>query len=390
MFSLGQAVRQWVRQYGKDKTVERVKEGIKEKKINTKNLVLGSLAQGMMGDRWTKSLSRPSRALEAAEAVDVSAFTDITGQILVTEVQEAYNSPEFIGDKLMRVIDEGAPFNLGEQIVPMVSNVLDGPTQLNAGQSYPSTQMIEDWVSYPAVGKYGEILQIFLETVLADRTGQIPDSAAKLGRRARLDREERQLKVVLGLVNNFKWKGTSYNTYLTSGNWINKVTGQTTSGGDYTIINTVEQLFAQMTDPYSGKPIDIQPSSLLCMPEARYDFKRIMQATTVRVGNTATSGGIQGESPNPLDQEYPIYSSKIARALLVASGVSAANVRNYWYLSDSMKAFIYRQILPWEVIEAPPTNELDFNNDVVMRIKVREMGVAGVANPRYSAQSIGS
>ncbi len=390
MRSLGLAVKQWNKEFGKEKTIERVKEGLGNGKINSKAIRLGGLAEGLLGESWAQKLSRPLRALEATEAVDASAFQDITGQLLVTEIQQAYNAPEFIGDKLMRVIDEGAPVNLGEMKVPKISDVLDGPTQLQPGQKYPATQMVEDWISYPAVGKFGEVMNIFLETVLTDRTGQIQESAAKLGRRGRYSREERQLQVIMGITNPWKWKGTAYDTYQATTPYINVKSGQTVSSGDFTIINEVEQLFAQMTDPYSGKVIDVTPTGLLCMPESKYSFKRILQATTVRVGNTATSGGIQGESVNPLDVEYPLYSSKIARQVAIDSGVSAANVKNWWFLADFNKAFVYRQILPWEVIEAPPTNEHDFNQDIVMRIKVREMGVSAVHDPRYAAKSYGS
>jgi hypothetical protein len=391
MRNLGNAIKQWIREYGKEKTMERVKEGLTTGTIKSREIRLGGLADGLLGETWATKLSRPLRALEAVEAVDASAFQDITGQLLVTEVQQAYNSPEFIGDKLMRVIDESAPFNLGEQVVPKISNVLDGPSRLQPGQPYPSTQMVEDWVSYPAIGKFGEVLRIFLETVLTDRTGQIQESAAKLGRRARLDREERQLSVILGLTNNFKWKGTSYNTYQPTTPWINVKSGQTVAGASHSIINEVEQLAAQMVDPYSNKPIEINPTGLLCMPESKYDFKNILRATSVTVGPYATSGDNRiNNAPNPLDVEYPLYSSKIARALVIASGVSAANAKNWWFLADFQKAFIYRQVLPFETIEAPPTNPDDFNQDVVMSVKVREMGAAGTHDPRYAFKSYGA
>jgi len=233
-------------------------------------------------------------------------------------------------------------------------------------------------------------MNVTLEAVMTDRTGQIQDTAAKLGYRARYDLEEQQLSVVLGIVNNFSWKDTNYTTYLAGGsNWINKFTGQVVTGATFQIINNVEQLFAQMTDPYTGKVIAINPTGLLCMPESKYDFKNMLRATTVRIGSFGTTNpNRQGEAPNPLDVEYPLLTSKIARQLLINSGVSSTNVVNYWYLADWKKAFVYRQMLPWTVLEAPPGNPSDFEQDIVMRIKVRRMGQTGVKDPRFAAQSI--
>lgn len=409
MIELGRAVRAWNRDYGPQNTLARVREalGIADRRATPdeaarvrsarkidpmREVRLGGLAEGLLGHDWQSMLSRPVHALEATEAVDASAFTHITGQLLVTIVQEQYQAPEFIGDQLVDTVDEPAPVNLGEHKVPMVSQIIDGPSLVEPTMPYPMSKMVEDWVSYPAVGKFGEIMNVSLEAVMADRTGQIQDTAAKLGYRARYELEEDQLSVVLGLTNNFSWKGTSYNTYLSSGsNWINKTTGNTVAGGSYDLINTVEQLFAQMTDPYTSQVIAVNPTGLLCMPESKYDFKNILRATTVRIGAFATSSpNRQGEAPNPLDVEYPLLTSKIARALLVASGISSSNVKNYFYMADWKKAFVYRQIMPWTVIEAPPGNEADFQQDIVMRIKCRRMGKTGVKNPRYAAQSIGS
>lgn len=391
MIEVGRTVRDWNRRYGVRKTCERVQEAFDNNQIDKyKGVTLGGLAQGLLGYNWRDIVTRPVHVLEATEAQDASAFAHITGQLLVTIVQEQYKAPEFIGDRVVDTIDEPIPVNMGVHKVPKISQVVDGPSLVEPGMPYQASRLVEDWVSYPAVGKYGEIMNVTLEAVMTDRTGQIQDTAAKLGYRARYDLEEQQLSVVLGITNNFSWKDTGYTTYLSSGsNWINKSTGQVVTGATFQIINNVEQLFAQITDPYTGKVIAVNPTGLLCMPESKYDFKNMLRATTVRIGSFGTTNpNRQGEAPNPLDVEYPLLTSKIARQLLINSGVSSANVVNYWYLADWKKAFVYRQMLPWTVIEAPPGNPSDFEQDIVMRVKVRRMGQTGVKDPRYAAQSI--
>ncbi len=396
MRSLGSTVRDWVRQHGADVAVTRAVESVREGHIDLRRINFAGLAAGLFGeDRAVRVLQgftqgQGSRALEAADAVDMSAFSNITGQLLVTEVQKGYESPEFIAKKLVRVMDEPTPANFDEHKIPLVSNVLEEPGDIQPMMEYPATQLVEDWISLPPLRKRGNVLRIALETIMSDRTGQMADAALKLGKRAGLEEDEEIWKVILGLDNSFKWKGTTYNTYLASGSWANVVSGATVAGGNWQIINAVEQKFAQMTDPYTGKPFEVTPNALVCMPESRYDFKRILKATSVRTGDITTSDGTQGEAPNPLDMDYPVYSSKIARKLLVDSGVTADNVKNYWFLGDFKQAFVYRQLLPLETIQAPPQTPEEFRQDIVMQVKVRRIARAGVWNARYTAKSYGS
>jgi len=197
-------------------------------------------------------------------------------------------------------------------------------------------------------------------------------------------KEYKILQVVLGITNNHNWNGNSLNTYLTTGSWINKLTGYSLS--DWTSVNTLEQLFVNMTDPVSGYPIMVEPKQMLVMPALKYTARNILNATEVRQtapGYATTGDPKQTVSANPLDQNYQILTSPHALKALVDSGVTAVNANRRVYLGDFKKAFVWREAKPLTIVEAPAGNPLEFNQDIAMAIKASWMGVAGVRDPRY-------
>ena len=214
-------------------------------------------------------------------------------------------------------------------------------------------------------------------------------------------REERILNTVLGLTGSYVY-GTAagaeatLNTYSTSAQagmtfgFINKVASYALS--NFASINTLEQLFYQMKDPNTGKPIDIfgPGMQMLVMPFQKYTASRILNpATTTKNGPFATSGDVeQLESPNPLDTNYGLLTSAHARNLLVTSGVAAATADKYVYLGNFKKAFVWREAKPMEVVQAPANNWAEFNQDIAVAIKASWWGSAGVTDPRYVVQGL--
>jgi hypothetical protein len=155
---------------------------------------------------------------------------------------------------------------------------------------------------------------------------------------------------------------------------------------DWTTINSLEQLFVNMVDPITGYPILVEPKQMLVMPALKYQARSIVNATEVRRANPgyATSGApIQNISENPLDRDYQIMTSPHAFKALTDSGVSASNANTRCYLGDFKKAFVWREAKPLTIVEAPPLNPLEFNQDIALAVKASWMGVAGVRDPRY-------
>jgi hypothetical protein len=139
-----------------------------------------------------------------------------------------------------------------------------------------------------------------------------------------------------------------------------------------------------MVDPVTGYPILIEPKQMLVMPALKYQARSIVNATEVQRGNYATSGEpVRTLAANPLDRDYQILTSPHALKALTDSGVTAANANGRVYLGDFKKAFVWREAKPLTVVEAPPLNPLEFNQDIALAVKASWMGVAGVRDPRY-------
>ena len=377
-------LKQVCEQNGVQATVNTLKEAFAEKKITAGDFSLRRMAEAFMGHNWTSVLeNRLGRVQESSEAVSASLFTAITGQLLVNEIKEKFKLASFIGDSLATTIPV-TNGNLGTQKVPYLSDVRDIGERLEEGEPYPQTQFAGQYITYPGVEKHGRICAVTMEAIYSDLTTQILDSARSVGTYLALTKEYKILQVILGVTNNHSWNGTSYNTYLTTGAWINKLTSFSLT--DWTSINSLEQLFVNMVDPVTGYPILVEPKQMLVMPALKYQARSVINATEVRRNNPgyATSGApIQNVSDNPLDRDYQIMTSPHALKALTDSGVSASNANTRVYLGDFQKAFVWREAKPLTVVEAPPLNPLEFNQDIALAVKASWMGVAGVRDPRY-------
>lgn len=386
--SLGHKLRESCRSNGLGNTLRFLSEAKREGKITDNQISLRNLAEGLLGSQWYESLSNPGRrVLEGSDAVDASTFSAITGQLLVDRVKEAYQYADRIGESL--VSTESIGQNLGEHKEPWLSRVNSmTDDKIQPGMPYPHTQFSPNYITYPAPVKYGQICAITLEMVRADLTKQAMDRASGVGESAALFKEELILKVVTGVTNNHSWNGTAYNTYQTTTPWINKVSSTTLNS--WQDVAALEKLLWEMTDPDTGKPIMIKPTGMLVMPENYYHVKNILKATNVRTGDypTSAASNVVADSPNPLEADYPVLKSNIARQLVVASGVSTTNVKHYVYLGDFKKAFVWREVEPMQVFEAPAGNPDEFHRDIAVQVKVRLWGVAAVRDPRYVVQAI--
>jgi hypothetical protein len=392
MASIGLGLKKFCTAHGPTKTADMLRESMVAGKITKNDIHIRELAENMVGPNWSTVLAGRWQGMrEAVEAVDASGFAAITGQLLVQEIKEKYNSVEFIGDQLMRTvpITNG---NLGPQRVPFLSDVVDAPVNLQPLQPYPATTFLAQYIDMPAPQKWGEICLLSAESVFADLTHQMYDSAGSCGYRTRLAKEERQLQVVLGIgpaatYGQFSWNGTTYSTYLTSGAWINQISGNLIT--DWTGLNAIEILAQQMLDPVTLKPIQINLNTALVMPAIRYTWAHILHATSVQTGPYATTGSpAQIRANNTLDLIYPTLFSKNAyHQLVTTGGLSATQANQYVLLGDFQKAFEYREVYPMRTVEAPPQNPWEFNQDVIFALKTQEMGVPCVRDPRYVFQS---
>jgi len=354
--------------------------------LEPEDFSLRDLAEGLIpdGHQWVRMLDPRSvgsvNILEAGEGVDVTAFLNVTGQVIYSKMLEAYTQEAFVVSKLVDTV----PTRLDGEKIPGIGRIKDEATEIHPGMPYPHVGLGEDYIETPSTTKHGLIVPVTKEAIFFDRTNLVLSRAAEVGEVLGLGKEKRLIDLVIGQTNNYKSKGTSYNTYQTASPWINELA--TNELVDWTNVDAAEQLFADILDPNTGEPVLVRPNTVLVMPAYRHAAYRIFKATEITF--TASGSATATTASNPLAQ-YTVADSALAYRRVVASGETAADAKKWWFLGDFRKAFAYMENWPITVNQSPLGSEADFSQDIVVRFKASQRGAAAVIDPRYVVKSTG-
>ena len=104
--------------------------------------------------------------LEAGDGVDVTAFSNITGQIVRTTILDAYTQEAFVLSKLVDTI----PTRLDGERIPGIGRISDEASEVQPGMPYPHLGFGEDYIDTPQTTKRGFIVPVTKEAVFFDRT----------------------------------------------------------------------------------------------------------------------------------------------------------------------------------------------------------------------------
>lgn len=374
---------------GPEKTVRHLSEALAEGQLKPEDFSLRDLAEGLVpdGHQWVRSLDPRNcgsvSVLEAGDGVDVTAFLNVTGQVVYSKILDAYRQEAFVISKLVGTI----PTRLDGEKIPGVGRISDEVTEVHPGMPYPHVGFGEDYIETPSTTKRGLIVPVTREAIFFDRTNLVLGRAAEVGEILGLNKEKRLIDLVIGAANNYRWKGTDYDTYYGAddgGPWVNALDDNELV--DWTDVDAVEQLFAEILDPNTGEPVLVQATTVLVMPAYRHAAHRVFNA--VEIDYAPTGSATTTVAPNPLGT-YRVRESRLAYHRIIASGVPADDAKTWWFVGDFNKAFAYMENWPITVTQSPAGSEADFNQDIVVRFKASERGAAAVLNPRYVVKCTG-
>ena len=372
---------------GPQKTVAHLSEALSQGQLRPEDFSLRDLAEGLIpdGHEWVRMLDpRNTRSLtivEAADGVDVTAFLNVTGQVIYAKILDSYQQEAFVVSRLVDTIST----RLDGEKIPGAAGIGDEATEVHPGMPYPHVGFGEDYIETPSTTKRGLIVPVTKEAVFFDRTHLILNRAAEVGEVLGLSKEKRLIDLVIGKTNNYRWKGTIYDTYQSAGPWKNTLGNNVLV--DWTNVDAAEQLFADILDPNTNEPVLVQPNTVLVMPACRHAAFRVFNAREITY--TADNSATTTVSANPLNR-YRVIDSRLAYRRLIASGEPADDAKKWWFLGDFKKAFAYMENWPITVTQSPIGSEADFNQDILVRFKASERGAAAVLNPRYIVRSTGS
>ena len=371
---------------GPRQTIAHLTEALEQGHLRPEDFSIRDLAEGLVpdGHEWVRLMDPRAagsvQVLEAGEGVDVTAFLNVTGQVIYSKIMDAYAQEAFVVSKLVDTI----PTRLDGEKIPGISGLAAEDAPIHPGMPYPSVGFGEDYIETPSTTKRGYIVPVTKEAIFFDRTHLVLSRAAEVGELLGLNKEKRLVDLVIGVTNNYKSKGTPSNTYLTSGNWINSQASNELV--DWTSVDAAEQLFADILDPNTGEPVLLSANTVLVMPAYKHAAHRVLGALEVHFN--PTSSETTTLAVNPLSN-YQVIDSRLAYRRIIASGETAADAKKWWFLGDFKKAFAYMENWPITVTQSAAGSEADFSQDIVVRFKASERGAAAVLNPRFVVKNTG-
>ncbi|MBW3600566.1 MAG: Mu-like prophage major head subunit gpT family protein, partial [Planctomycetes bacterium] len=282
------------------RTCDELLEGVQQGHLRVEELSLRGLFEALVEDgRKLVQLLDPRQSggtslVEAAGAVDTSAFSNITGQIVYSKALESFRDPAFLWPQLVETV----PTQLSGEKIPGIGRIGDQAETIGEGQPYPLAGLSEEYVETPETAKRGFIVPVTKEAIFFDRTGLVLRRAAEVARWLGVNKEKRVLDVVLGVENPYKRNGVENDTYLSSGDWVN--IKATNALEDWTDIEAAELLLDGMSDPNTGEPIAIMPDTLIVPTALKHTARRIVRAVSIaHVDNTAAADTVRTTSTNP-------------------------------------------------------------------------------------------
>jgi hypothetical protein len=380
---------------------------IESREVRLEDVSIRELAEATCGHEWVRSLHEsslrgqtrpvPIRFMEAGEGQDTTAFLNVMNQLVFTRIHQGWDEAGTDVDRLFTNV----PTMFDGEKIPGVQQLAGEGELVRQGMPYPEVGLGDHVFETPSTTKHGVITSLNKETIFHDRTYLIVKRCKDNATRLRMNKSVRCWATVAGVTvqvgknetfngNNHKWNGTTYNTYSTGANAIGINALASTPLVDPTSIEQAELLFAALTHPDTGRPIEIDWDLLVCMPYKRITALRATQSPDVHTifpgygaSSPAAPGNYQMDGANPYKGKA-VMASALLQQVVVSSGISASNARDWWFLIKAGAGLEYRQ--NWDITTIPqtaPNSDAAFDRDIVMRWKSSEKGVPWVADPRY-------
>jgi hypothetical protein len=393
----GQELRKMWDSKGPAWTRHHVTESLRKKEFSLEDCSIRDLAETLIPDgrefvQLMDPKNRSEVVMEAANAVDTAAFSHITGQLVFSTMMASLEMQGLIGDRLVTVMP--SQFQDEERVPGISPNSDEFQNEITQGDPYPIVGLSENYIRLPRAEKHGGILPITREAVIADRTGQLVQTARQVGNGLAIRREKTILDTVIGAVNPYQYKGEARITYHNTNMGFDNIA--TDALADYTDIENASQLFHRMRDPSTGEPIVTNPDTIIVAPQLVWTARRIIQTAGLNVGDITAGAGIQTSGANIIPWSLEILSNDwLWDRLLAADGVDGldtdgAKAAAFWFIGRPRQAFVWKEIWPLGVEEAGVNNEAQFTSDIWFRFKVSYKGCCGVMEPRLMVRSDGT
>jgi hypothetical protein len=320
----------------------------------------------------------------AGDSINSGDFANITGQFVFNKTREGYNYPTALWPSLVETYQ--TDFLDGERIPGVGEFGYSSIEVVGEGEKFPEIGLNEEYTDTVPLQKRGFVASVTKEMILKDRTGLLLMRAANGGKWMGIQKDIRCIQLATGTgsaANNYNRNGVSTNTYLSTGSYINQANVILLN---WQSVQTLELLFAAITDPNTSAPIVVECKQLLMPLSLLRSAEFIRHALSVGlVDNTASSNTVRTYADNPLNKGFYGGAGYEILSNAFVSNVTGSQIA--WFLGDFKKALWYKEAWGMEETQAPPDNPESFWRDVMMAWKISECGAGQAIEPRYIARA---
>jgi len=367
------------------------KKVLAENSVKANQFSFAEMAEAIGGREFLESFRPGSNdrsdtleLLEAGPGVDPTAFLNINtfsaavGGLIEATILENFENPAFIGDQLFETIPTKKN---GEKIIGTFGfGSTDGDTSRKPGMPHPRSQFGERWVETPELDEKALACEVTQEAVFYDLTNEVLQRAAGVGEILSYGREKTMLKLFCGSTNSYVYGGTAYDTYQATTPWINT---HANIAVDYTDIDNALALFANMTDPETGREILVMPDTIVHMPRKASVWHFILNSTEHRYGDPANHQSLSTPPPS-VNATYKLLSSVILRNIIDADlSESQSEADDYWFIGQPKKCFKWMEAWPLRVRQASANEFVMLDRGLIAAYFANYRGIGAVAEPRF-------
>jgi hypothetical protein len=366
--------------------------------MSSRSFCIKGLAESLIGPDWADQIRQSNasafRVFEAggvgaitpANLPNVSAYLGSVIGLLDAQILKGYSMPEFIADQLVPT----RPSKTRVSRYIGAGWMGDVALNRNPGEPYPEAQIEERFVTTQETQQYALKGSVTFEAIFFEQTQQVLDQMNMIGKWLGLKRERSAFRLIAGVTNPYSYRGTSYNTWLTSGNWINHLTGVLLR--DWTSINVVNSYFSRMKDQETGTRIAVDWDTVLCSPSKTMTAQYIQAATEVE---SVTQSGQVVSHAKRLGDSKKILSSTFLDEILTNATTDPVNpglalaqsvADDYWWAlrtAGDDPAFIRTENWPITIQRASPNDYAMLNQKLVLAVFADYMDSVDVREPRY-------
>lgn len=334
------------------------------------------------GEQSPQQLFR--RVQENDAGVTTAAFQNISGQIVYSATLEGYQAEEFTFAKMLPEVK--ATILDGEKMAG-ITDIGASITARKEADPYQEYGVSENWIFTPPIDDMGLIVSLTWEAVFNDRTGQLLDKANKVGYEIGYNEEVAAIDAVIDenvTKHRYNWRSAgqiaTYGDNSGTHTWDNLAASNALV--DWTDVDNAEQVFNGLVDPFTGRPIMIEPKHLVVTKQLEQTARRIVSATEIRV---ATPGFATSANPtvtnmsNPYSNKYTVVTSRLLGSRMATD--------TSWFLADITKLAKRMVAEPLNVVQAPSNAELDFERRIVSRFRANKRFAHVVVEPRVSVKN---